>query len=96
MSLIFLRSIPLKQVKNCAGIFKQYMGARNQVEIEFSYRPGGIGSLESILGFLKSYKIRALRRKVRGGGDGGRRGGGRVEPQREREARPELEFFFNF
>ncbi len=33
-----------------AGIFKQSMGARNQV---------GIGSLESILGLLKSLKIRA-------------------------------------
>jgi hypothetical protein len=45
-----------------AGIFKQSMGARNRVGIGMSYRagppgytqPGGIGSLESILGLLKS------------------------------------------
>jgi hypothetical protein len=43
------------------------MGARNQVGIGLSYRlparqatqTGGIGSLESILGLLKSLKIRA-------------------------------------
>jgi hypothetical protein len=42
----------------CAGIFKQSMGAvgtrKNRVVIT-----GGIGSLESILGLLKSSKIRA-------------------------------------
>ncbi len=49
---------------NCAGIFKQSMGARNRIGTGWSYRParldsqlGGIGSLESI---LKSLKIRAL------------------------------------
>jgi hypothetical protein len=42
------------------------MGARNQVGIGYCYRarqathPGGIGSLEWILGLLKSLKIRAL------------------------------------
>jgi hypothetical protein len=40
------------------------MGARNEVGIGLSYRPatqsGEIGSLESILGLLKSLKIRAL------------------------------------
>jgi hypothetical protein len=41
------------------------MGAENRVGIGLSYRPakvtqsGGIGSLESILGLLKSLKIRA-------------------------------------
>jgi hypothetical protein len=42
------------------------MGARKRVGRGLSYRParlhtqpGGIGSLESILGFLKSLKIRA-------------------------------------
>jgi hypothetical protein len=46
----------------CAGIFKQSMGARNQVGIEWSFRPArlhslsGIGSLESILGLLKKFK----------------------------------------
>ncbi len=46
-----------------AGIFKQSMGARNRVWNGLSYRqathPGGIGSLESILGLFKSLKIRA-------------------------------------
>jgi hypothetical protein len=51
------------------------MGARNRVGIELSYRPrqaaqpGGIGSLESIIGLLKSLKIRAL--NLIGGGEGG-------------------------
>jgi hypothetical protein len=46
------------------------MGERNRVGIELSYRParlhvhttqpGGIGSLESILGLSKSLKIRGL------------------------------------
>jgi hypothetical protein len=42
------------------------MGARNRVGIGLSYwarqatQPGGIGSLESIHGLLKSLKIRAL------------------------------------
>ncbi len=51
----------------CAGIFKQSMGARNQVGIHRvvvsarqATQPVGIGSLESILGLLKSLKIRAL------------------------------------
>jgi hypothetical protein len=50
----------------CAGIFKQSVGARNQVGIGLSYRPaslqkaGGIASLESSLGLLKCLKIRAL------------------------------------
>ncbi len=39
-----------------AGIFKQSLGARNRVVIGFSFhqatQPGGIGSLESILGLL--------------------------------------------
>ncbi len=45
-----------------AGLFKQSMGARNPVGIGLSYRasqPSEIGSLESILGLLKSFKIRA-------------------------------------
>jgi hypothetical protein len=49
--------------------FLNYLWARNRVGIWLSYRPaarlhstqhGGIGSLESILGLLKSLKIRAL------------------------------------
>jgi hypothetical protein len=55
-----------KQNKS-AGISKQSMGARNRVGIGLSCRParllhiqpGGTGSLESILGLLKSVKIRA-------------------------------------
>jgi hypothetical protein len=53
----------------CAVIFKQYMGARNQVEVGLSYRPARLqrlaefGSLELILGLLKSLKIRALVKK---------------------------------
>jgi hypothetical protein len=53
------------QLISSAGIFKQYMGTRNQVGIGVvvparqATQPGGIGSLESILGFLKSLKIRA-------------------------------------
>jgi hypothetical protein len=50
-----------KSHEYCAGIFKQSMGARNRVGIEFSYRParihtyaGGFESLESIPGLLKS------------------------------------------
>ncbi len=49
-----------------AGIFKQSMGARNRVGIcrdvvhtSQATQPGGIGSLESILGLLQSLKIRA-------------------------------------
>jgi hypothetical protein len=47
-----------------AGIFKQSMGARNRVGIRLSYRPARLHSLaelvslESILGLLKSLKIR--------------------------------------
>jgi hypothetical protein len=51
--------------EDCAGIFKQSMGARNRVGIGLSYQrqttqPGGFYSLESILELLKSLKIRAL------------------------------------
>jgi hypothetical protein len=48
-----------------AGIFKQSMGARNRVGIGLSYWPARLHSLvelvslESILGLLKSLKIRA-------------------------------------
>ncbi len=38
-----------------AGIFKQSMGARNRVGIALSYQPARL----SILGLLKSLKIRA-------------------------------------
>ncbi len=50
----------------CAGIFERSMGARNRIGKGFSYRParlpqpGGIGSLESILGLFEGLKIRAL------------------------------------
>jgi hypothetical protein len=49
-----------------AGIFKQSVGARNRVEMVVvparqATQPGGIGSLESIHGLLKSLKIRAFR-----------------------------------
>jgi hypothetical protein len=47
-------------IEPSAGIFKQSMEARNRVGIVLSYRPGGIGALESILGLLKRLKIRAL------------------------------------
>jgi hypothetical protein len=87
MSLVFLRSIPLKKVKNCAGICKQYMGARNQVEIELSYGSARLHSLAELLpwnrflGSLKVKKIRALRGKVRGGAMEG-------EERGEREGNP--------
>ncbi len=49
----------------CAGIFKQSMGARNRERIVLSTArqasyAGGIDSLESILGLLKSLENRAL------------------------------------
>jgi hypothetical protein len=54
-----------------AGIFKQSVGARNRVRIQKrvvvqarqATQPGGIGSLESILGLLQSLKLGAQRRK---------------------------------
>jgi hypothetical protein len=51
--------------RNRAGIFKQFMGARNRTGIGLSHRPnkatlaGGIHSLESIPGPHKRLKIRA-------------------------------------
>jgi hypothetical protein len=36
------------------------MGAENQVPARQAKQPAGIGSLKSILGLLKSFKIRAL------------------------------------
>jgi hypothetical protein len=60
--------------KISAGIFKQSMGARNRVGIGLSYRTArlhsGIGSLESILGLLKSLKIQTQPWLVRVGGGG--------------------------
>jgi hypothetical protein len=57
----------VKQKETCAGIFEQSMGgqepSRNSVVVparQATTQPGGIGSLESILGLLKSLKIRAL------------------------------------
>ncbi len=45
--------------ENSAGILK-YMGAQNRVRIGFLYGPARLhSSLKSILGFLKSFKIRA-------------------------------------
>ncbi len=57
--------LPLNNKENIAGLFKQSMGARNRVGVGLSYRlarlqTGGIGSLKTILGLLKSLKIRAL------------------------------------
>jgi len=59
-------SSPPYNMNKSAGIFKQSMGARNRVGIGLSYRParllhiqpGGIVSLETILGLLESLKIR--------------------------------------
>ncbi len=55
------------QKKICAGFLKPSMGARNRVGIggvvvpaHQASQPGGIRSLESILGLLKSLKIWAL------------------------------------
>jgi hypothetical protein len=49
---------------SCVEIFKQSIGGRNRVRVVVLARqatqPGGIVSLESILGLLKSLKIRAL------------------------------------
>ncbi len=59
----FISTIVSQQSR--AGIFKKSMGARNLVGIGLSVparqatQPGGIGSLESILGLLKCLKIRA-------------------------------------
>jgi hypothetical protein len=56
----------LENLNLTAGIFKQSLGARNRVGIGLSYRPTRLDSLaeffssESILGLLKSLKIRAL------------------------------------
>jgi hypothetical protein len=60
---------PLEDTRRCktlsAGIFKQSIGgwepSRNRVVVPArqATQPGGIGSLESILGLLKSLKIRA-------------------------------------
>jgi hypothetical protein len=54
-------------VLSCAEIFKQSMGARNRVGIGLPCRPARlhslaelVPSLESILGLLKSLKIRTL------------------------------------
>ncbi len=52
------------RVNTSAGIFKQSMGAGNRVGMSYwstrlYTQPGEIGSLESILGLLKSLKIRA-------------------------------------
>jgi hypothetical protein len=53
-------SIPSAYVA-CAGIFKQSMGARNQVGIGLLYRPAMLYRLaESIPGLLKSLKIPSL------------------------------------
>jgi hypothetical protein len=58
-----LPSSILVELYCCAGIFKQFMGARNRVEIRLSYRPDRqhslAWSLDSFLGLLKSIKIRA-------------------------------------
>ncbi len=44
-------SFTVNKVVNCAGIFEQSMGARNQVGIGFSYRPARLHRLaESIPG----------------------------------------------
>jgi hypothetical protein len=55
---------------NSAGIFKQSMGAGNR---EYRNRQateaGGIDSLESIPGLLKSLKFRPRRGKRAGGGE---------------------------
>ncbi len=56
----------VKQKETCAGIFKQFMGGQepswNSVVVQAfqATQPDGISSLESILGLLKSLKIRAL------------------------------------
>ncbi len=59
---VFGRCFPLtyeyEEECSSAGIYKQYMGARNRVGIGVVV-PAGTGSLESILGLLKSLKIRA-------------------------------------
>jgi hypothetical protein len=54
------RIMPTKAT--CAGIFEQSMGARDRVGgIGLSFRPASLQRLaESILGLLKSLKIRAL------------------------------------
>ncbi len=54
--IVFL-TMPL----SCAGIFKQSMGARNQVGIELSYRPARLHRLAELVPwsrFLGSLKVK--------------------------------------
>jgi hypothetical protein len=49
-----------KHSVNCAGIFKQSMGARNRAEIGLSYRPARLHSLAELIPwnrFLGSLKV---------------------------------------
>jgi hypothetical protein len=49
------------EVVSCAGIFKQSMGAGNQVELGFSYRPARLCSLAELVPwnrFLGSLKVK--------------------------------------
>jgi hypothetical protein len=63
---VWLNASSVPKDSTNAGIFKQYMGAlepsRNRVVVmaRQATEAGGIDSLESILGLLKSLKIRAL------------------------------------
>ena len=56
-SVTLLTAAPSNKINSCAEIFKQSM--KVVVPARKATQPGGIGSLESILGLLKSLKIRA-------------------------------------
>jgi hypothetical protein len=67
---LWCKNHEIRAVENSAGIFKQSVGVRNRVGIGLSYRSARLKrlaelipclaySLESILGLLKSLKIRA-------------------------------------
>jgi hypothetical protein len=50
-SVTLLTAAPSNKINSCAGIFKQSM--KVVVPARKATQPGGIGSLESILGFFK-------------------------------------------
>jgi hypothetical protein len=58
-------------IKTCAVIFKQSMGARNRIKIGLSYRPPRLHSLAELVPwnrFLGSLKVKKILGKGMGGG----------------------------
>ncbi len=68
--LIFVSHPALYQLKQCAGIVEQSMGARNRVGIGLSYRPTSVGNFSPAMGARKqvstglSYRPASLRSLV--------------------------------